>query len=322
MINTNEGLCDTKDNDGQIILLNTTSTDSKITVYYSNDEETQGAYILNLTGNRINPYINTYSPSLENGDRIDGDEKLYLKGTEGSMAIVDLFNGLVTCEESDTEETALDCFKKTYRQLNEDGYILKNGEEVDTDGYITNDGNFVLKRLINEAQLIIYEDGSSDDPQSSITYDDIDEDNDEDNEEHKHDRIYAYDIENNFPTFDYLVDGTDNTTNPEFSKFISLGLRNKFKDTEGKVHYKYKIRITEHLNNILVSDSTNTKLGLVLSNNVNVTSNSEILESNDIVTHVPSASILSPRGTVLYGNNTSATEKKMILEIYSTEQKQ
>ncbi|MEP5340068.1 MAG: DUF4270 domain-containing protein [Algibacter sp.] len=292
-----------KDNDGQIILLNTTSTDSKITVYYSNDEETQGAYILNLSGNRINPYINTYSPSLENGDRIDGDEKLYLKGTEGSMAIVDLFNGLVTCEESNTEETALDCFKKTYRQLNEDGYILKNGEEVDPDGYITNDDNFVLKRLINEAQLIIYEDNESIDV---------------DDETHTHDRIYAYDIENNFPTFDYLVDGTDNTTNPEFSKFISLGLRS----TDDDGISKYKIRITEHLNNILVSDSTNTKLGLVLSNNVNVTSNSEILESNDIVISVPSASILSPRGTVLYGNNTSATEKKMILEIYSTEQKQ
>ena len=204
--------------------------------------------------------------------------------------------------------------------------VTQNPRNNHSDIFTLINGNTIAQsknlELINEAQLIIYEDGSSDDTNSSITYDDTDEDGDKDNNEHKYDRIYAYDINNNFPTFDYLVDGTDNTTNPEFSKFVSLGLRNKFKDTDGKVHYKYKIRVTEHLNNILVNNSTNTKLGLVLSNNVNITSNSEILNSNDIVTSVPSASILSPRGTVLHGHNASNPELSISLEVFLTEQKQ
>lgn len=299
------------DGKGQMVLLNTNSTDSKITIHYTKDKKDsdpvvreQGTYTLNITGNKLNTFINNYSITLPEGDKVNGDEKLYLKGA-GSMAVVDLFNGLVTCEESNTEETALDCFKKTYRQLNEDGYILKSGEVADDDGYITKNGDFILKRLINEAQLIIYED------EESIAVDD---------ESHKFDRIYAYDIENNLPTFDYFVDGSDNASDPRFSKLISLGSRLKYEDTDGE-HYKYKIRITEHLNNILVRDSTNTKLGLVLSNNVNITSSSEILESNDDVTSIPSAAILSPRGTVLHGSNASDPDKKMTLEIYLTESK-
>lgn len=294
--------------DGQMILLNTVNSNSNITIYYTTDstiagERIQDDYVLNLTSNRVNPYINTFTAPLQNGDAINGDEKLYLKGAEGTMAIIDLFSGTVNCEETNTQETALDCFKKKYRQLNEDGYILKRGEQVSEDGnFIVRNGEFVLKRLINEAQLIIHEDESVANS----------------GESHEFDRMYVYDLENNAPTLDYEFDTTENTTNPEFSKFISLGLR-----TTTASGSQYKIILTEHLNSILINDSTNTQLGLVLSNDVNVTRNSEILGSTGIVTAVPSASILSPRGTVLHGTNTSETNsnKKMRLEIFLTEQK-
>ena len=299
------------ENKGQMVLLNTLSTNSKITIHYTKDSNVAGeripdTYVLNLNGNRVNPYINTFNTPLVDGDNINGDAKLYLKGAEGSMAIVDLFEGLVECEDENgniTTETALDCFKKTYRQLNEDNYILKRGEEVSEDGnYIVRNGEFILKRLINKAQLVIYED-------ESIA---------NSNEDHEFDRIYAYDIDNNLPTIDYSFDTTESTTNPEVSRFISLGRRTS--DDSG---FKYKIMLTEHLNRILVNDSTNTKLGLVLSNNVNIISNSEILENTDPITAIPTASILKPRGTVLYGSNTSEnnSNKKMRLEIFLTEQK-
>ena len=83
----------------------------------------------------------------------------------------------------------------------------------------------------------------------------------------------------------------------------------------------YKIRLTEHLNNILIRDSTNTKIGLVLSSNVNLTNSSKILNSNDTVTSVPSASILMPRGTILHGTNTNVYDKKMKLEVFFTKPK-
>ena len=84
---------------------------------------------------------------------------------------------------------------------------------------------------------------------------------------------------------------------------------------------KYKIRITEYLNNIIQNNSTNYQIGLVLSNNVNVTSSSEILNSNDDVTAVPMASIISPRGTILHGSNSLTVEKQLKFKVFFTKSK-
>src|SRR5690606_32194196 len=155
--------------------------------------------------------------------------------------------------------------------------------------------------LINEARLVIYEDEAM----VSTTTD-----------YHKYDRIYAYDVKNNTPTIDYLsYDPSTNTGNPLSSKIISLGQRDPQLLT-------YKIRLTEHLNNILIRDSTNTKIGLVLSSNVNLNNNSRILNSTDTVTTVPAVSIITPRGSILHGTNTNVPEnKKMALEIFFTKPK-
>ena len=286
--------------DGNMILMNFASSDAKITINYTNGEDdarTEGTYTLTFSGNRLNTFINDFTAvTLEDGDKVSGDERLYLKGAEGSMAVIDLFNGMVDCEDENgviTSETALDCFKKTHRKTD------------DNDEFITENGNFVLKKLINEALLVIYEDNTID--------------TDGDDEFHKYDRIYAYDVNNSIPTKDYTFDQTENGAQPFNSKFISLGQRDT-DDVSGIS--KYKIRLTEHLNNILIRDSTNTKIGLVLSPNVNLTNNAQILNSDD-VTAVPAASLLMPRGTILYGTNISAPDpdedKKMRLEIFFTE---
>ena len=275
---------------GNMILLNFGQEGSNITIYYSTGEtgiRALGKYTLNLTGNRLNTFINNYSEvDLANTN----DDKLYLKGIEGSMAIVDLFEGLVDCDgDGNIDDDALECFRKTYLKLDENGNYL---DPVN--------GRRPLKKLINEAQLVIYEDETLD------------------NDIHKYDRIYAYDVSNNQTTIDYDFDPTLNSADPLSSKIISLGQRST--DNGGP---KYKIRLTEHLNNILTRDSTNTKIGLVLCPNVNSIGSSSILNSNDTVTAIPSASILSPRGTILYGATENVPEnKKMKLEIYYTEPKE
>ncbi len=271
------------DGNGNMILLNLASTRANIIIYYSKDssvagERTQSTYQLNFTGNKVNIFTNDYSSvSLQNGNKNLGDEKLYLKGTAGSMAVVNLFK----------DQSAFDNFINDYRISDGNGGFIK---EPTT-------GNFILKRLINDAFLTIYED-------ESISTGDA---------YHKYDRIYAYDIENNQPTIDYQIDPSENTQFPLASKIISLSQR----DTLGK----YKIRLTEHLNSILLRDSTNTKIGLVLSNNVNYTSNAEILNSGDGVTGIPSAAIISPRGTILHGSNSSNDNKRLKLKIFYTEAK-
>ncbi|WNH13805.1 DUF4270 domain-containing protein [Thalassobellus suaedae] len=282
------------DGKGNMILLNLASTGANIIIYYSKDssvagERTQSTYTFNFTGNKLNTFINDYNlVSLQNGNKDLGDTKLYLKGGAGSMGVIDLFNGNVEyTDENNTTSiiTALDAFKKSYRKTDATGEFIKD----------SNTGNYILKRLINEVFLTIYEDEEI----NIGTYS---------NEFHKYDRIYAYDIENNQSTIDYQIDPID-------SKLISLSQR----DT---ILGKYKIRLTEHLNNILLRDSTNTKIGLVLSNNVNYTNNAEILNSNDAVTGIPAAAIISPRGTILYGSNENVPDNKRLkLKIFYTEPK-
>lgn len=283
---------------------------ANITIYYSKDSSINGnkdqdTYTLNITGNRLNTFINDYSIPLSNGNKTLGDEKLYLKGAEGSMAIVDLFNGMVDSDNNGSKDmSALDYFKKTYRQLDENGDYLPKIN-----------GNFPLKKLINEAQLVIYEDETMPvPPKESPT----------DKDYHYADRIYAYDIKNNIPTIDYSFDPTENPSDPFNSKIINLGQR----ITDNNGVSKYKIRITEHLNNILLKDSTNTKIGLVLSTNVNADYNpstgvlktASILNSNDRVTQIPSTTLLTPRGTILYGNHQNVPDnRKLRLEIFFTE---
>lgn len=288
------------DGKGNMIFLNLAA--ANITIHYTKDstvedaDPVQGTYVLNFTGNKLNTFINNYNlVTLENGDQTNGDEKLYLKGAEGSMAVVDLFpNGL-------------DSFLNEYRVSDGNG------------GYKKEDGNFVLKKLINEAHLVVYEDETMPVPPKA---------NPDDKDYHYADRIYAYDIKNNRPTDDYVFDVSENISDPLNSKIISLGQRQVVKDDNGIEVAKYKIRLTEHLNDILLKDSTNTKLGLVLSTNVNIDydKNTQTIKTFPVfnasgdVTALPTSAILAPRGTILYGTKEDVPDnRKMKFEIFFTE---
>ncbi|ALJ05813.1 hypothetical protein APS56_12045 [Pseudalgibacter alginicilyticus] len=268
---------------GNLISLDLANSGATIVIYYSEDlSETdptkyQSTYTLNFTGNKINTFVNDFDlMTLNNGNKAEGDEQLYLKNV-GSMAVVDLFPGEDLNNNGFPDD--LDALKAELKNANGDQNVL-----------------------INEAQLIIYEDIDSP------------------SEDHSYDRLYAYDIKNNTPLVDYTNDQTTDGTTPVFSKYIHLGLRNEEGEDSGI--WKYKIRITDHLNNLVFNDSTNTKIGLVISNNVNYTNNAFILNSEDEVTAIPAASIISPRGTILYGShNNVETDKQIALKLFFTKPK-
>ncbi|GGD19760.1 DUF4270 domain-containing protein [Hyunsoonleella pacifica] len=290
--------------DGSMVLLNLADSGASITINYSSDDgadadtdRDSGSYTLNLNGNRLNTFINNYNPAIlpttPNTD--EGDETLYIKGSEGSMSVIELFNGMGDCGED-----ALECFKRLFRKTNENGEFIQVNEQ------------FELKRLINEAHLVIYEDDTF------ITPEDPKDLNGEDY--HRYDRLYIYDLENNIPILDYNTDITTDASNPLVSRTFSLGRR--ITDENGVS--KYKLKVTDLLNNILIRDVNVTKLGLVLTNNVNINSNTALLNSTDNVTGIPSTAIITPRGTVLHGSNTTATtnegiSKKLRLEVFFTE---
>ncbi|WP_158846769.1 DUF4270 domain-containing protein [Algibacter sp. L1A34] len=279
------------DDDGSMVMLDMSSTEANIVINYSYDstivdETIEGTYTLSFTGNTLNTFVNKITEvTLADGDETNGDEELYLKGSGNSMAVVDLF------ENDEAKKDFLDSFR------------IPSGDNYEKD----EDGNYILNRLVNDAQLVIYEDE---------VMQAFPDDSNGNNYSHFN-RIYAYDVNNSQSTIDYDFDPIESDTDPFNSKLISQGQR--VGDENG--NYKYKIRLTEHLNNILVNDSTNTKIGLVLSTNVNYITNAKIADSDDEdVTNVPAASVITPRGTVLYGSNESVDqEKKIKLKVFYTE---
>lgn len=298
-----------ENNDGSMVLLNLADGGANITIYYSSDDGDDddsdpdtGSYTLNFNGNRLNTFINNFDSNIlpTTPDTTNGDEKLFLKGTEGSMAVVELFSGMVDCDgDGQINDSALDCFKKTFRKTDGNGDFIVINEQ------------FQLKSLINEAHLVVHEDESFITPNDPNTLDP------NGNDYHAFDRLYVYNLENNGPIFDYNSDPTIEATNPLISRRFSLGSR--IIDDEGNA--KYKLKVTDVLNNILVRDIDITKLGLVLTNNVNINLSSELLNSTDDVTGVPSTTIITPRGTVLHGSNSSNDDKKLRLEVFFTESK-
>ena len=60
-----------------------------------------------------------------------------------------------------------------------------------------------------------------------------------------------------------------NDTQPSLSENNHLGPLQRDDDEPDGKGIKYKLRITEHINNLFIRDSTNVKLGLAGSSNVN-----------------------------------------------------
>ena len=129
-------------------------------------------------------------------------------------------------------------------------------------------------------------------------------------------RLYLYDIKNKAPVIDYFVDNSAGPK-PYQNKVVHGGLIQLDEDKNGLM---YKIRMSEHIKNIVRKDSTNTKLGLVVSSDINNTINIEV-EDSDFMTFTPNSSAINPLGTVLIGPSPSAEnyDKRMRLNIFYTE---
>ncbi|WP_292943226.1 DUF4270 domain-containing protein [Olleya sp. UBA1516] len=263
--------------DGSLLFLDLT-TNAKVEIKYeydgddAGDRET-GTYTFNFNGNKFNTFKNlsNFTP-LTDGNSTSGDDQLFIKGFEGSMTVLDLFNGNIIDENNATQDS-WEYFKG------------KNGQW-----------------LINEANLNLYVDHSAYTGGTS-----------------EPDRIMIYDLKNNLPIIDYFVDVTSNSTDPYNSKIIYSP---KLERDDSGNGVKYKIRLTEHINNILLNDSTNTKLGIYVTNNINLFGTSKVFNTNEsnIVNIIPQSSVIAPEGTILYGNTPAVPENvRASFEIFYTE---
>ncbi|MEC4003324.1 DUF4270 domain-containing protein [Flavobacterium sp. SUN052] len=236
---------------------------------------------LNISGNTVNLLDNeNIFPGYTTPNPITGDSNLYLKGGDGSMAIIDLFNG----------------------EKNSDNLTLNT---MRTD-----------KWLINEASITFH-------VNTTLLGTTAPEPN----------RIFLYDLKNKRPLVDYYIDATTRAST-KYNKFVHDGLLRK---ADGNIVVQssdergttYKIKITNHIRNLVnFKDSTNVRLGLVVTEGITQISNfylkspytTSVSGANSIETKfMPVASFINPLGTILYGSNSSVPDDKRIkLQIYYT----
>ena len=221
---------------------------------------------LNLTGNQINILKqDPLSPEISKALNSNSEDlkRVYLKGGEGIMMEIDLFD----------DGTGNDIL----------GEIKSNGW------------------LINEANLTMYIDKEAVDMSGGII---------------EPSRLFLYDIESKAPVVDYFIDQSQGQK-PKDQKAVHSGLIEIDEDKKG---IKYKIRISEHVKNIIRNDSLNKKLALVVTSDITNAVNTE-LKNNDELEYIPISSVINPLGTILYGPNPEPTnhDKRFRLELFYTE---
>lgn len=276
---------------GSMMLLNLASSNAKLTIHYTSDNEVvnndtgstddnltnQHEYVLNFSGNLVNIFENENLIDVNGTNTVDGNENIYLRGGEGIITTLDLFSGSLINDNGE-EISEFDHFKDFFYDNISDS----------------------PKRLINEAYIEFYVNQNfinSDEPE----------------------RIFIYNYEQNTALIDYFLDQSVSSTtiNAKINHLVPL-IKDSLNDNRG---IKYKIRITEHLNNLVLRDSSNSKLGLGVMSNISSVQNFTILGDEDSNSNNSLAAgiILSPKGTILHGNLSPEIEKRPRIKIYYTE---
>lgn len=249
---------------------------AKVIIYFTRQEidptseteetiDVHKVFELKIQGNTVNVFSDNFPVDLSTQDTINGEANLYLKGGQGSIATIKLFDGPDTDEDGVSDELEM---------LREEDWLI-------------NEANLTF--VVNDA----LSPGENKEPQ----------------------RVFIYDMESNKVLIDYRIDFTASESQPATSRILHLGALS----TKDNGDRYYKIRITGLIRSIINLDSTNVKLGLTVAANVNLNSLAKLKNAEEEVpSAIPATSVVSPRGTVLYGNNTPIVDKQLKLNIFYT----
>jgi hypothetical protein len=275
--------------DGSMMLLNLASSNSRITIHYSSDSSVIVDDNVDLIETNQHEYVLNFSGNLVN--IIENEQLFNFSENDEGVGDENIYlsggQGVIT---------KLDLFSGLMEN--------ENGDEVDEFEYFKNffvdEETNQPKRIINEAFIEFF---------VNSTYSNEDEP----------DRIYIYNYENNTPLIDYYLDQSISSTtiNAKINHLEPLK-RDSTSNSEG---ISYKIRITEHLNNIILRDSSNAKLGLAVISDIAAIQNQLIQNENGPKKSIVSGSLLSPKGTILHGNLSNSVDKRPKIKIYYTEPK-
>ena len=155
-------------------------------------------------------------------------------------------------------------------------------------------------QLINEAKLIFYVDANYNTNADLVPP-----------------RLYLYDLQNGNSLLDHITDNSESLTGTNLSKSRYGGI---LELNESNNPHRYVFKITEHISNIIRSDSTNIDLGIVVSADINDISFRATKNENQTKIKYPTSSLLNPLGVVLIGSKPEANQedKKVQLELLFT----
>lgn len=299
-------------NGGTLAMMNFSS--GVITIVYKDKTSSTDATLirktmqLNLSGNTVNLLNNENTfPGYVTPNPATGDRNLFLKGGDGSMAVIDLFKQVDNYSYNKVTGVK--------------SYVPNNIPDELDDLRFPAPGQ--QKWLINEANLTFFI--------AKSTMASAPEPN----------RIFLYDLNNKRPLIDYYVDFSTASIS-KFNKFIHGGilLDQNSKVINAKIGEKgttYKVNITNHIRNLIkyggvgvTKDSTNVRLGLVVTENIGNAYNAFLNTpfssgsgTNAVQSkYTPVMSVVNPLGTVLYGSNIPVGDpdydKRVKLEIFYT----
>jgi len=278
--------------DGSMMLLNFASSNTKLTIHYtsetSTDSDTDSGGTSTETISSQNEYVLNFTDNLvniyENNFLVDVSNPNTVDGDER-----------IYLKGGEGYMSTVDLFGGDIQD--------ENGEMVNAFEHFKNsfydEENEIANKIINEAYIEFFVDQTQDIGSEP-------------------DRIYLYNFEQNTALIDYFLDQSVSSTTIN-AKINHLEPLTRDGDSITGEGVKYKIRITEHLNNLILRDSTNAKLALVVTSNVGSIDNFSILNSGEENRDFPSGAILTPKGTVLHGSQSEDIDKRPRIKIYYTD---
>lgn len=134
-------------------------------------------------------------------------------------------------------------------------------------------------------------------------------------------RIFIYDFENNQTLVDGTIDASTGPFGPVNTRVNHLGrLTREVENDLTSDGVSYRIRLTQHVNNLIVNDSTNVRLAIGVAQNVTDQGTALIGGTGSLQEgeRVPLTSVISPEGTILHGTESPDEGKRLRLRIFYT----
>ncbi len=222
-----------------------------------------------------------YANALANPNKIVGDDKLYVKGGNGSVVMLELFG---------KDQYGADGVSGTPNRIADELDIIR------TKNWLINEANFVF--YVDQATSQLLSSANNDEPY----------------------RISLYNVKTNTAITDLITDSS-------LGKLIYRGTAER----NGSNVYKYKIRVTNFVRDLIKNGDKDIRLGLCTPINVDDLSFAASVNLNSITYanylalstidklsyFFPNSSISNPLGTVFYGStNAVPSDKRLKLEIF------